>query len=395
MSQRYHKYAHGSFNKNSGNSGQNISISDRTAYGGIDGGKMSDMYNSASYTQNNHNSMSNRNAYGGIDEGQIKNVKMSNGYNNYSYVQYNYNNYNNYSNHNNYVNHNRFNNNSYPQNSTNDKPFTFNAALTHDLSASERNVIENSPMLNLEGRQHLQELMKEGDEAKERGDFAKEADIHRIVQETLDRKGLKQKDDESQKSYSYNSAVHHLSYYVKKCTDEYGLPFERMFSYYKNENPDYSKGERRHNYYWKVPDKLISTGSMEVKNQDPLRNTESNLAEFADILKIKEERKNKDSHNLNFPEANVNNISAMDKWMNNYEKKNGLQKSIDIQPPQRYENYNTNFHVQQNSTNSMSSMDNYKKENCLPSYINHSANNYNNLNSNNLNYLGIPKRTWN
>lgn len=360
MSQRYHEYGHNSFNNNNGYSGQNVNMSDRNAYGGKGRGQnMSNGYNNISYTQNNYNNTScsliNHNA------------------NRYKNQQYNMNN----------------------------NAFSDNYARMCDISIAERDVIQNSPVLTPEGRQFLLEEVKKGDDAKERGDYAKEAAIHRTVQETLKRNGLKQTDDGSQKSYSYNSAIHHLSIFVKDCTELYGLPFERMFNYYLNENPNYAIGERRHNYLWKVPNKLIWTGGLGVENEDPLRNTESNLAEFADVLKIKEERKN--LKNLNLSESNINNMSAMDKWMDNYEKKNGPRGSANSYTnntqSQRYKNYDTNYYVQQNNPNNMSAMDrwldNHKKGKFLPNSINHITDNYNNSNSNNLNYLGIPKRTWN
>ena len=41
--------------------------------------------------------------------------------------------------------------------------------------------------------------------------------------------------DESQKYYSYNGAVHHLSVLVEEATKDYGLPFEKLINHYLNE----------------------------------------------------------------------------------------------------------------------------------------------------------------
>lgn len=381
MNQRYHKYGPNS-------SGHCIGLSDREAFGGV---RVEQFTNVNMLNRNNRTTNIPNNYIDNPNKDRYSNVGDS-------FLQNNMNN--------NYAYQNRYNNNgnSFLQSNIDNNTYHLTLANSHYLSPAERDVIQNSPKLAPEERKKLLKYTKKGDDAKNRGDFAEEAKKHRLVQETLKSNDLKQTDDESQKSYSYNSAIRHVDELVEKCTKRYGLTFEEMFSYHLNENPNYGNGERRHNYYWKVPDKLISMGGLKIENEDPLRNTKSNLAIFENALKIKEEKrrlKNIQNDHSNLSESIANNMSAMDRWIDNYEKKNGL--------PRSYQNYNNNVynqnygnsdnHDQQNKAANLSGMmtmdewiDNYERKNGLHGSYSENSNSYACLG--NLNYLGIPKRTW-
>lgn len=146
------------------------------------------------------------------------------------------------------------------------------------LSKAERQTVADS------GSESLIYRMKNGDDALKIGDYVTEAGDHRYVQEMLRQNRHYHYDDESLDSYSYNSAILHVKPLVE-IGQQYGLTFNRMFSYRLNENPDYSKKEKKHNYGWRVPETIISTDGWEVPNMDPNRNSYHN--EYLDILEKK------------------------------------------------------------------------------------------------------------
>lgn len=204
------------------------------------------------------------------------------------------------------------------------------------LSKAERQSVIDS------GSIELIEAVKKGDHAQKQGKYTKEAKKHRFVQERLSDNGFYHRDDESLDSYAYNSAIIHVYPLVKR-GQQYGLTFERMFSYRLNENPNYSKHEKKHNYDWRVPDAIISTGNMIISDADPKRN--SYLHEYRDILDKKKQVDINNAHkyknilgNTNDPffdrkkdglyeTNNSSGMSAMDKWIDDYEKRNGLPRS--------------------------------------------------------------------
>lgn len=108
----------------------------------------------------------------------------------------------------------------------------------------------------------------------------------------------------------------------------------------------------------------MSPGELEVMNEDPLRNSSTNIAEYADLIKIKEEREKlvkinaHDSDNRikswSYNSINTNNLSAMDEWMDNYEKRNGVRKFMNhnTNNTQRHEINNQYYYVGQNGDTS-------------------------------------------
>lgn len=93
----------------------------------------------------------------------------------------------------------------------------------------------------------------------------------------------------------------------------------------------------------------------------------------------------------------------MDKWIDDYKRSNGLSGNYNnntgnTQQYHRYENYSANNFTQQDNPKEMSLMDkwmdDYERRNGLIRSYNNNKNNYNNLKTSNLNYLGIPRRTW-
>ena len=194
-------------------------------------------------------------------------------------------------------------------------------------SPAERYVIKNSPKLTLENRASLMETLEAGDVAAAKGDLVEEAMQHRMMQEILKKNGFMQHDDESLKANSWNSAVYRLAPLVRNAIS-YGLSFDRMFNYVINGNPDYSKKERRHNYLWKVPNEIVSTGNMEVLNQDPSRG--HNLNDYLDILpEVERRRKEAEMKNMisNNSNGNLNNPSGEIMYIAGYD--NSTRRKFD------------------------------------------------------------------
>ena len=126
---------------------------------------MSERYHKYGPNSYGHNvSLSDRHAFGGVQIGQNNNINTSNGYNETTYTP---NNYINYNNQHNYANQDRYNdNNPFIQKNVGYSTYRPKLGDTYYLSPAERDVIQNSPMLNSENRQYLQKLMKKGDIAK-------------------------------------------------------------------------------------------------------------------------------------------------------------------------------------------------------------------------------------
>lgn len=128
--------------------------------------------------------------------------------------------------------------------------FDNNIRAMHQLSPYERQSVKQL------GNPLLIEKMIEGDNAYNEGKIIKEAERHRFVQEELRHKKIIHKDDESLLAYAYNSALVHNKQLVKIGLEK-GLSFNDMFSLQINNNP--SKGQRKYNYQWIVPDNVIPT----------------------------------------------------------------------------------------------------------------------------------------
>lgn len=290
------------------------------------------------------------------------------------------------------------------------------------LSKAERQSVVDS------GSTSLMACVRKGDDALKVGDYVTEAGEHRYVQEMLRDNRYRNYDDESLDSYSYNSAILHVKPLVE-IGQQYGLTFERMFSFRFNENPNYSNKEKKYNYEWRVPEAIISTDGMSVPNMDQKRN--SYINEYIDIF---EKKRQIDEYNANkyknilenasdpfsgkqrggFSETNNSSgMITMDEWLDDYKRRNGLPRSNNnyangVQR-QNYDNRNENAnnHVQNvfygsNSTKNMDGrndmitmdkwLDDYKRRNNVPQSYGNNSNNYGNTNY--LNSLGISRRTW-
>ncbi len=137
------------------------------------------------------------------------------------------------------------------------------------LSAVERKTVNdlNNPLLT--------EVMNKGDYQSSRHNYLKEAKAHRFVQEKLKDMGKSHNDDDSLDSYAYNSAIVHQSELVEK-GQKLGLKFNEMFRLDINNNPDYSKKERKYNYEWIVPDEIIPTYGLYSNTSNNSNNYQNN-----------------------------------------------------------------------------------------------------------------------
>lgn len=177
------------------------------------------------------------------------------------------------------------------------------------LSVAERKTVNdlNNPFLI--------EAMNNGDNYLLQNNYFEEADSHRFIQDEFKKLGKKHEDDESLHAYSYNSAIMHCSALVKK-GQALGLKFNEMFSLSINNNPDYSKKEKKYNYNWIVPDEIIPTYGL-------YSNTNNNSNNYQ-----KNNYQNNNYQNNNYQNNNCqnNNYRSGNNHNNNYSSSN---KSID------------------------------------------------------------------
>ena len=104
---------------------------------------------------------------------------------------------------------------------------------------------------------------------------------------------------------------------------------------------------------------------------------------------------NLNNNQYNFNMTDKNHLLEMDKMMGNYEKKYLLSKSFDGNVQQQeYLNTRMNDPLRQNKQIDKwhCTADNYEKRNDISKHFSDYTNNYN---SSDLNYLGVPRRTWN